>query len=60
MGDENSAGTERRIPRDGVVTALVLAWALPTGLFFFLRFSFVFYEAYRDPIQGLWTRLFGG
>ena len=45
-------------PRDTLVSALVLLWVVPTALFFFLRFSFVFYAAYEDPIRALWQRIF--
>lgn len=33
-------------------------WALCTGAFYFLRFSFVFFDANRAAISGLFQRLF--
>lgn len=59
-GAEGAAGQEAHRRRDYVVSALVLLWVVPAALFFFIRFSFVFYAAYHESIQALFERLLGG
>ena len=67
MTPENTR-TDRCGPEDGrgglgrrerVISALLLIWAVVASLFFFIRFSFVFFEAHREPVIGVLHRLTG-
>tara|TARA_R110001592_G_scaffold229543_1_gene486216 strand:- start:605 stop:784 length:180 start_codon:yes stop_codon:yes gene_type:complete len=48
--DPQDVPTERS--PSAVLSVGILAWIGLTATFFFLRFTFIFYDTYRDAISG--------
>lgn len=44
---------------DGAISVLLLSWIGLATAFFYIRFSFVFYEAHRGPINDMIGQLIG-
>ena len=38
---------------------LLLAWAIGVGVFFLIRFSFLFYRDNQGALEALWSRFAG-
>jgi hypothetical protein len=45
--------------RGTLVSLAILLWAGGVSLFFFIRFSFVFFESYREAIAAMLQGIFG-
>ena len=61
LGRENGAkgGRSRTFGQGKLLSVFVWIWVLGASTFFFLRFSFVFYGAYKSAIARLFSGVFG-
>jgi hypothetical protein len=59
-GVERSASSTRRLTRRKTwISVALLLWVVVLSFFFYVRFSFVFYDAHREAIESLVERLLG-
>ena len=48
----------RNLPQ-AILSGPILIWVVLTTAFFYIRFSFVFYDAHKESISALIDRVFG-